>query len=120
MASINVPVAGPKKKRYGLFKVRPGSDHVIRCPDGQARQFKVGERRHLKEGATLLCYCKYCKKDWPTEQDLLAAHPDQVVMIKQEEDHAYVWKEVKEPTAGAGKSGAVATIVALFSDDEEQ
>lgn len=79
-----------KKKRTGLFKALIGSRHIIKGPDGKNRSFTVKEKmRHSR--AKMVCVCLLCKKTWPDEAELIAAHPETTTMRKQEEAHVYAW-----------------------------
>jgi hypothetical protein len=70
------------------MKLRIGTNHVVRCPDKVIRQYKVRDKR-LHPYAKTVAICLFCKEQWPTEQELLAAHPETNIMVKQEEPH--VW-----------------------------
>lgn len=86
----NAPLKSVRQKRFGLMKIKIDSNHVIKGPDGINRQFKTKDiTRHPKLKTTVVCLA--CKKTWDTEEELIAAHPDERIMRKQEEPHPYGW-----------------------------
>lgn len=110
------PVKPTKDKRYGLMKVRIGTNHVVRCADGIKRQFEVKDlSRHPKIKTIAVCF--HCAKEWKNEAELVAAHPDEEIMQRQQEQHLYgLWND--EPTApvAEGQKVNLGTVVGLLSD----
>lgn len=122
--TMNMPVTPTKKPRYGTFKIKIGSNHIIKTQDGIQRQFKVRDKsRHPK--ANVVCVCLYCKKTFADEETLLSEHPENRILEKQEEAHVYGWwsDDPIEPSTDekqnklAVKSGKV---LGLLSDEELQ
>lgn len=99
----------PRGIRYGLIKIRIGSTHMVKGPDGKKRYYVVVDKsRHLSLNA--VCVCFECKQTWSTEEELKAAHPEEREMRKNEEKHVYGWwseeidAEKPEKTNGKKKS----------------
>lgn len=108
-----------RKVRFGTMKIRIGSDHIIKGPDGIARQFKTLDKsRHPK--AKMVCVCLKCNKQFDTEEDLLANHPDERILQKQEEAHPYGWwsNDPVNPDDKPSKDGKIdpTKVLGLLSD----
>ena len=82
-------VAPSKKKRFGVFKIIPGATQTLRFRDGIDRIVTTRERRECGDVKTV-AVCIKCQKEWPNEKELLAAHPSDKIMQKQEEAHPYL------------------------------
>lgn len=107
-------VTQPKKPRFGLMMVRIGSTHNIKSPDGIVRVYKVKDKtRHMK--AKCVAVCLFCQKKWDTVEDLVSAHPETYIMVKQEEKHVYAyWSD--EPIDKADKDPA--KVLGFLSTEE--
>jgi hypothetical protein len=97
------------KKRFGCIPARIGSEHMLRLkidwtsarPGEMARPIRKGTNvqltvqditRHSKLAAEAKWVCMHpeCRgKDWDSKEELLAAHPDNRILEKQEETHLY-------------------------------
>lgn len=108
------PVKPERKKRLGLMKIRIDSNHIVRGPDGVNRQFKVLDITRMPK-IKHVAVCLMCKKTWDSEEELVAAHPDNRIMYKQEEIHPYgFWSD--EPVEKGNKDPG--KVVGLLSDEE--
>jgi hypothetical protein len=107
------PLKTPKK-RFGLMKIQIDSNHIIKGPDGINRQFKTRDLTRNNK-AKYVAVCLACKKTWENEEELMAAHPDERILRKQEEAHPYgFWSD--EPLEKGNKDPA--KVVGLLSDLE--
>lgn len=86
--TMNVPGAPTRKPRYGTIKIIIGSNHVIKGPDGIKRQYTTRDKSRFPK-VKCVAVCLKCAKTFESEEDLLASHPDERVLRKQEEAHAY-------------------------------
>lgn len=95
------PVSSGKQPRYGLMMARIDSNHVLRTPDGIERQYKVKNANRFPKANTV-AICFFCKKQHATIEDLVADHPDEKVMRKQQERHVFaLWSD--DPLDGVKK-----------------
>lgn len=121
---MSTHIQAPKKKRYGIYPAKPGTAHIVVCPDGTKRQFDVQERRAMAPDAKTVCICKTCRREWATEAELLQNHDDSALLVKHEESHVYLWAQLETPEPVPAKPGAKVeppkkpVVVALFSDDD--
>lgn len=90
---MNAPTTPSRNPRYGLMMARIGTNHVIKNSDGVVRQFKVRDKsRHPT--AKCVAVCLHCNQKFQTVEDLIADHPDEAILRKQQEKHVYVfWSE---------------------------
>ena len=111
---MNVPVQQTKKPRYGLMMARIGSNHNIKLADGIVRSYKVKDKtRHPKVKCVALCLG--CNKKHATLEELIADHPDEVILRRQEEKHVYAfWSD--DPIDAKDKDPA--KVVGLLSTEE--
>lgn len=90
------PVVATQSKRFGLVKMRIGSNHMIRGKEGRRAQFEVRERARFK-GASIvhICLNPLCAgKTFKNLDDVIAQHPEHEVMEKNEEAHVIgMWSE---------------------------
>lgn len=140
-----------QRKRCGVFAARIGSDHHVKFSIAAPRRYRNGQvnesdppipagmkqyvcvediSRHPEVKGHVRWHCTYCRQDWSSKEELVAAHPDNRVLQKQEEAHMYyALAEVPEIKAVAAKtdekgkiiSPAVAgqpAITLLLSDEE--
>ena len=109
---MNTATSNAKKVRFGTFKIRIGSNHVIKGPDGIKRQFTTLDISRHPEVKTI-AVCLKCGEKYETEEALLAAHPENRVLAKNEESHPYGWwsDDVKE-------GGKKKDVIGLLSDEE--
>jgi hypothetical protein len=114
------------KVRFGLIKVFIGSDHVIKGPDGLNRQFKVRDKSKFPK-VECQCVCLTCNKAFEDEETLLAEHPENRIMTKQQEKHVYAWWSTKPVIAAVADVKAekdkkvvvdYTNIIGLMSDEE--
>lgn len=106
-ASMQAPLA-MNQKRYGCFVARIGTDHFHKFRVPFSTRFRNGEAtgqtvapgiklysiveditRHPEVKDHVMWYCAYCRQEWKSKEELLAAHPDNKVLVKQQEAHLY-------------------------------
>lgn len=101
--------------QYGAIKARIRSAHLIKCPDGVAREFTVEDRAaHPTAKTQVICFC--CKGNWKTEQEFLAEH---VNTYDKRESHAYAWVRFAEWEVDKDKKPIkpeFETVLGLLSD----
>lgn len=114
--TMSVPTPA-KKVRFGTMKVRINSNHIIKGPDGIKRQFQTLDKSRYPK-AVCSCVCLKCNKSYEDEETLLADHPDNRTLTKNEEAHLYGWwcNEPANPDA-KGKLDP-AKVLGLLSDEE--
>ncbi len=93
------------KKLTGTHKARAGSNHVVKGKDGVGKQMPILDKTR-KLGLKGTCLCLTCGLEESSEAKLLAAHPDESILRRQDECHVYAWTERKED----------GTLMALYSD----
>jgi len=133
--------------RFGCIAARIGSDHMLKlrvditvgAPGQIPKTLRKGTSiqlgvhdlsRNPAFGREAKWYCVYCRQDWDSKEELLAAHPDNRILAKQQETHLY-YAHVQRP-ASSGKPAKhddkgkevspavepVEGVVMLLSDEE--
>ena len=112
-----------KKRRAGLMKAIIGSTHLVKGKDGKTRSFIVREYSQYKDAKTI-ARCLFCRRDWPTAEELVNEHPGHNVMQKASEPHVIVlWSddplEAPDPNQPKDKSAKVdpSKVVGFLSDE---
>jgi hypothetical protein len=109
-----------KKRRAGIMKAIIGSNHTVKGADGRVRNFVVREYSQYPK-AKVIARCLYCRKDWPTADELFEAHPGHNVMLKQGEAHVIaLWSEdpleAPDPNVKGGKVDP-GKVIGFLSDE---
>lgn len=82
-----------KKRKCGIMKALVGSTHLVKGVDGRTRSFIVRDMDAFPKAKTI-ARCLFCRKDWPTAEEMVEAHPSYAVMLKQNEPHVIVlWSD---------------------------
>jgi hypothetical protein len=131
--------------KYGCIAARIGTDHMIKLrvdwTTEQGRMVRKGTNVQLscqditrhpeltKAPGVVKWHCVYCRQDWDTKEELLASHPDNRILAKQNETHLYY--ATAQRSAAPGKPAKMdgnkvvaeaveptESVVKLLSDEE--
>jgi|HubBroStandDraft_1064217.scaffolds.fasta_scaffold24572_8 hypothetical protein len=105
IAAANKHNATQYLTRYGCIAARIGSNHMVKLKvdwtSPQGRTIRKGINVQLAcEDITrhpdlttapglVKWHCVYCRQDWDTKEELVASHPDNRILAKQNETHLY-------------------------------
>jgi hypothetical protein len=145
IAAANKHNATQYLTKYGCIAARIGTNHMVKLrvdwTSEQGRSFRKGTNVQLtclditrhpeltKTKGLVTWHCVYCRQDWESKEELIAAHPDNRILAKQLETHLYY--ATAQRAASAGKPAkhdgnkvvaeaveAVESVCALLSDEE--
>lgn len=131
-------INGPPSKRYGCIAARIGTSHILKLkvdytsgarPGEIPKTFRKGTNiqlgveditRHPDLVSSARWYCHYCRQEWDTKQELLASHPENRILAKQEETHLYyAYVQRNASPARAAKLDDKGKVVAEAVDAQE-
>jgi hypothetical protein len=140
-------IQGPPSKRFGCIAARIGTSHILKLKVDYISGSRAGEMpkmfrkgtniqlgveditRHPDLRSQAKWYCHFCRDEWDTKEELIAAHPENRILAKQQETHlyyAYVQRNASPGKPAKLEGGKVIAdaveaqeaMCMLFSDEE--